>query len=72
MLPAVPVITIVALPRVADVFAESVSVDEQVGLHDVGENEPLTPLGRPDTLNETVCADPEARVFEMVVVTESP
>ena len=50
----------------------SVNVDEQVGLHDAGENEAVAPVGRPEAENETDCAVPEIRLAVIVSDTDCP
>ncbi len=70
--PLVPVTVIVDGPVGADAEVVRVSVDEQVGLHDAGENEGVVPAGRPDAENETDCVVPETRVAVIVLDTACP
>jgi hypothetical protein len=70
--PAAPVTVIVDVPVGVDAEVVRVTVDEQVGLHDAGENAAVAPVGRPAAEKETACAVPEARVALMVLVTEEP
>ena len=48
----------------------SVSVDEQAGLQDAGEDEAVAPVGRPEAEKETDCAVPETRVAVIVLDTD--
>ncbi|MEK7201436.1 MAG: hypothetical protein AAB737_02270 [Patescibacteria group bacterium] len=70
--PAVPVtvITVEAIGVAADV--EMVIVEEQFGLQEVGEKTAVAPAGRPETLKETDCVAPEARVEVIVLGMEEP
>ena len=56
---------------VADVV-EIVSVDEPPEVTDVGENEAVTPDGRPLALSDTDCAAPEVVAVETVAVALAP
>ena len=51
---------------------EIVSVVEQVGLQDVGENVPDAPVGRPTTEKEADCVVPEVREAVIVFDIEEP
>jgi len=70
--PALPVTVIVEDPVGVDADVVSVSVDEQVGLHDAAENAAVAPVGRPDAEKETDCAVPETRVAGIVLDTDCP
>ena len=70
VLPEVPVMVTVNAPVVAVVLAVSVRTVEVV--EDVGLNEEVTPLGRPDTLNDTVPVNPGRSVTVMVSVPLLP
>jgi hypothetical protein len=70
--PATPVTVIVDVPVGVDADVVSVSVDEQVGLHDPGENAAVAPVGRPEADNDTDCAVPETRVAVIVLVADCP
>jgi len=65
----VPVTVTVLVPTVADPLAVKVSVDEQVGLHDVGEKAAVTPVGKPEAVKVTLEVDPVLRVEVMELVT---
>jgi hypothetical protein len=49
-----------------------VNVDEQLGLQEALEKEPLAPEGRPETEKVTACALPETNVALIALVTEEP
>jgi len=68
----VPVTVIVDDPVGVDAAVVSVSVDEQAGLHDAGENEAVVPAGRPEAANETDCVVPETKVAVIVLDTDCP
>src|SRR5437773_2386369 len=51
--PAKTVTVIVDDPVGVEVKVVTVNVDEQVGLHDPGENEAVAPVGRPEAENVT-------------------
>lgn len=70
--PAVPVIVIVDDPAGVEAAVVSVTVDEQVGLHDAGGNEAVVPSGRPEAENETDCAVPEIRLAVIALDTDCP
>ena len=63
---------IVEDPVGVDADVVSVTVDEQVGLHDAGEGEAVAPVGKPDTEKETDCAVPETRVAVIVLDADCP
>lgn len=46
--PAVPVTVMVYVPTGVEAVVAMVMVEEQVGLQEVGENEAVAPVGRPD------------------------
>jgi len=54
---------------VAEAPAVKVNVVEQAGLHDVGENAAVTPVGKPEAVKVTAAVEPEVRVVETVLVT---
>jgi len=68
--PEVPVTVMVDAPVVAVLLAVSVSTLEVV--EDAGLNEAVTPLGRPDAVNETVPVNPARSVTVMVSVALVP
>ena len=70
--PVAPVTVIVDDPVGVDTEAVRVNVDEHVGLHDAGEEEAVTPVGKPDAEKETDCAVPETRVAVIVLDTDCP
>jgi hypothetical protein len=70
LLPEVPVTLTVNAPVVAVVLAVSVRTVEVV--EEAGLNEEVTPLGRPDTLNDTVPVNPGRSVTAMVSVPLVP
>ena len=65
--PAAPVTVIVDDPAGVDAEVVTVTVEEQVGLHDAGENAAVAPAGRPEAENDTVCAVPETSVAVIVL-----
>src|ERR1039458_2317789 len=69
-LPEVPVMVTVAAPTVAVLLAVSVSTLELVD--DVGLNEAVTPLGRPDAVNVTLPVNPSTSPTVMVSVALLP
>jgi hypothetical protein len=70
LLPDVPVTVTVKAPVVAVVLAVNVRTLEVV--EDAGLNEAVTPLGRPDAVNDTVPVNPPMSVTEMVSVPLVP
>ena len=70
--PAAPVTVIVDAPVGVDAEVVTVTVEEQVGLHDAGEKAAVAPAGRPEAENDTVCAVPETSVAVMVLVADCP
>ena len=70
VLPDVPVTVIVKAPVVAVLLAVSVSTLEVA--EDVGLNEAVTPLGRPDTVNATLPVNPPVSATVMVSVPLAP
>ena len=70
LLPEVPVTVTVKAPVVAVVLAVKVRTLEVV--EDAGLNEAVTPLGRPDAVNDTVPVNPPMSVTEMVLVPLVP
>ena len=51
--PAVPVTTTVYVPTGVEAVVAMVMVEEQVGLQEVGTNEAVAPVGRPEAVKET-------------------
>jgi hypothetical protein len=70
--PAAPVTVIVEDPVGVDADVVTVSVEEQVGLHDAGEKKAAAPDGRPDAEKETDCAVPETRVAVIALDADCP
>jgi hypothetical protein len=70
LLPEFPVTVTVNAPVVAVLLAVSVRTVDVA--EDVGLNEEVTPLGRPDTLNDTVPVNPGRSVTVMVSVALVP
>jgi hypothetical protein len=70
--PAAPVTVIVDVPVGVDAEVVRVNVDEQVGLHDPGENAAVVPVGRPEAENVTDCEVPETSVAVIVLDTAWP
>jgi hypothetical protein len=66
VVPDVPVTENAVVPAAAAAAAEIVSVAAEPAVTVVGENEPVTPLGSPETLSAIDCVLP----FMGVVVTE--
>jgi len=68
--PEVPVMVIVEVPTVAVLLADRVStldVADEVGL-----NEAVTPLGKPDAVKAALPENPPMSVMEMVSVPLAP
>src|SRR3989344_8904857 len=70
--PAVAVTVIVEFPVGVVERVLIVRVDEQVGEQAVGENVPVAPVGRPETVNPVDGAVPEERVAVTELVTDDP
>lgn len=70
LLPEVPVTVTVYAPAVVEVLAVSVRTVEVV--EEEGLNDEVTPLGRPDTLNDTVPVNPGRSVIVTVSVPLEP
>ena len=70
--PAVPVTVIVDDPVGVDADVVTVSVDEQVGLHEAGENAAVAPVGSPEAEKDTDCAVPETSAAVIVLDTDCP
>ena len=68
----VPFTVIVYVPALDRRDTLSVSVEDAPEVSEEGENLALTPDGRPDTDNPTVCADPVSVVVVMEVEIERP
>lgn len=69
---AVPLTVMEVVPVGVPPVVDIVNVDEQVGLHDNGENEQDAPAGNPAQLNVTGCVVPETRLDVTVVEVELP
>ena len=61
--PEVPVIVSVLLPRAAVELAERVRIASYCVVTGLGENEAVTPLGRPETERVTLPLNPYAGVI---------
>ena len=70
LLPEVPVTVTVTAPSVAVALAVSVRTLEVV--EDAGLNDAVTPLGRPDSVNDTVPVNPLRSVTVIVSVPLLP
>ena len=70
--PAAPVTVIVDDPVGVDAEVVTVTVEEQVGLHDAGEKAAVAPVGRPEAEKDTDCAVPETSVAVMVLEADCP
>src|SRR5438067_458837 len=68
----VPVIVIVYVPAGVLALVVSVSVDEPPLVTELGLKPAAAPLGRPEALSATVCADPEVVVVLTVEVMLPP
>ena len=62
----------VALPTVAEADAVRVKTVLQVGRHEAGEKEAVTPEGIPEAEKFTVWVVPELKVAVMLLVMELP
>jgi len=71
-LPPVALTVIVKFPAGVEVAVLIFSTVEQAGLQEGDENEAIAPVGKPETLKETVWLVPESNVVERVLVTEVP
>jgi hypothetical protein len=69
---AVPFTVKVLAPVVALALAVRVNVALPPAVTEAGLNEPVTPEGRPLTLKETLCAEPEVTAVFTVTVVELP
>ena len=49
-----------------------VRVDDEPEVTEAGLNEAVAPLGRPDALSATLCAEPEVVAVPTVVVADEP
>jgi hypothetical protein len=70
--PPVEVTVIGKLPAGVDPLVAMVSVEEQVGLQEAEEKDPVAPEGRPETLNDTAWALPDDKVALMELLTDDP
>ena len=68
----VPVTVIVDDPVGVEAAVVNVSIGEQSGLQDAGENEAVVPAGRPEAENETDCGLPEIRPAVIVLDADCP
>ncbi len=71
-LPAVPVRVMVEVPVVAVDEAVIARLDEQVGLQEVGENEWVTPVGKPEATKVVEVMVPESKVAVILLLTDDP
>ena len=55
-----------------DDVVERLSPVEHVGVHAVGENTAVAPVGSPEAEKATACAVPETRAALTVLETEAP
>jgi hypothetical protein len=69
---AAPVIVIGYVPVAVDDATVSVSVDDEPDVTVLGENDAVTPVGRPLALSDTDSALPEATAVETVAVPFDP
>jgi hypothetical protein len=69
---AVPVIVTLYVPAAADDDAVSVNVDDEPELTDEGENDAVTPVGRPVALSETDSEVPDVTAVETVALPLEP
>jgi hypothetical protein len=60
------------VPAAVELEVEIVRVDDEPAVTDDGENDAVTPLGRPLAPSETVCAEPEVTAVETVAVVPDP
>src|SRR5438034_424774 len=70
--PPVPVTVMVEVPVGVDDVVEIVSPLEHVGVHAVGENAAVAPVGSPEAEKETACAVPDTSAALRVLATEVP
>ena len=70
--PPVPVTVMVEVPVGVDDVVEMFRVVEQVGVHAVGEDDAVAPVGNPEAEKDTDCAAPETSAALIVLVTEAP
>ena len=70
--PPVPVTVRVEVPVGVDDVVEIVSPLEHVGVHAVGENAAVAPVGNPEAEKDTACAVPDTSAALMVLATEAP
>ena len=59
-------------PAGVDAEVVTVTVEEQVGLHDAGEKVAVAPAGKPEVEKDTDCAVPETSVAVMVLEADCP
>lgn len=70
--PPIAETVMVELPVGVVESVESVRVEEQVGLQEMGENEAVAPAGSPEAEKLTLWVEPERRDAEIELVTELP
>lgn len=68
----VPVMVSVYVPAAVELEVEIVSVDDEPAVTDAGENDAVTPVGRPVAPSETVCAEPDVTAVETVADVPDP
>ena len=75
-LPLVPVMVNVAEPAVAELLAVSVIVEVALplaeGVTELGENDAVTPEGRPETLSDTAESKPSLLATVIVLLADPP
>src|SRR5437867_4357824 len=70
--PPMPVTVMVEVPVGVDDVVEIVRPLEQVGVHAVGENDAVAPVGSPEAEKATACAVPDTSAALMELATEAP
>ncbi len=70
--PPVPVTVTLYVPAVVEADVFIVSVVEQLGEHESGENEAVTPEGNPEIVYDTGSVVPETRDEVIVVEPDEP
>jgi hypothetical protein len=70
--PPEAVTVMVELPAGVEAVVLIVSVEEQLGLQEAEEKDPVAPEGKPDTDKETAWVPPETNVTTIELVTEEP
>jgi hypothetical protein len=73
VIPPPDVVTVILeLPAAVELLVLIVSVEEQLGLQLVEENEAVAPVGKPEAEKVTAWALPETKVVLIELVTEDP